>query len=71
MRDRANTRESVTGQISVDKERDTKEKNEFFPPQDMDRKKMPFNQYERELKIYAMQSLFIFVYTTQHTVISL
>ncbi len=42
MRDRENTRETVAGQISDDKETDRKEENKLFPPQDMGRKKMPF-----------------------------
>lgn len=38
MRDSANSRGKVTGQINDDKERDRKEENKPFSPQDMDKK---------------------------------
>lgn len=72
MRDRGNTREIMVGQISDDKERDRKEESKsFFHIRIRTERKCLSNQYKRQLKIYVMQSLFIFVYTTQHTVISM
>lgn len=72
MIDWANTREIMAGQISDDKERDRKEENKsFFHLRIRTERKCLSNQYKRQLKIYAMQSLFIFVYKTQQTVISM
>lgn len=68
MRDIVYTREGMVGQISDDKERDREEENKsLFLLRIWTERKSLSSQYKRELKRYAVQSLFIFVYTIQHT----